>query len=507
MTMHVTSRRLPSQSRASLLGGAQWLLERLEARTLFSAAPTLTPADVVAQSDNAFAFDLFHELSQTNTGNLFFSPYSAATALEMALQGARGTTATEMIQALHLPSSDIAQAGIAALYQLFQSNPQSDGDTLSTANRLWVSDNFSLLASFITNVQNTFGAGPQSVDFSNPDAAAKTIDDWVSAQTNGKIPDLIKSSQLNDLTRLVLTNAIYFKGSWASPFNADLTHAASFQIDSTDASTVQMMEQTSPFGYYAQSGPNGFQALDLPYSAAATPSGVFSTVPAPSSDLDMVVILPTASNLANFQSTLTPDVFNQITSNLSTTKVNVDLPKFKLNETYDLVDPLKALGIHTAFTQQADFSGISSSPLQITDVIQKTFINVDETGTEAAAATALMMGPNAVVALPSPQVTFNADHPFIIAIRDRATNTILFLGSVTDPANGSTTEVTAPGAPTDPVDPAAPPTPFIAAADTLHAPAGSVSTAPAATQTSSNTSSDLLDGAVNSLIATAGDVI
>ena len=146
----------------------QAALEPLEARTLFSSAPAASPATLVAQSNNAFAFDLLHELGKSNTGNIFFSPYSAATALEMVLQGANGQTASQIINALHLPSATLAQAGIQALYQLLQGDPATTGVTLSTANRLWVDQNFQLLDSFLSATQSSFGASPQTVDYSNP---------------------------------------------------------------------------------------------------------------------------------------------------------------------------------------------------------------------------------------------------------------------------------------------------------------------------------------------------
>jgi serpin B len=415
---------------------ARILMESLEPRVLFSASPAV---DAVAQANNAFAIDLLAELSKSNTGNVFFSPYSAATALEMALQGAKGVTAGEMIEALHLPSADIAQAGIQALIQLIEANPSDSGTQISTANRLWLNQNIPLLESFLENSRSTFGAAAQTVDFSNPQAAANTINQWVSDQTNGKITNLIPPDDLSAYTALVITNAIYFKGSWASPFNTNLTNPAMFQIDSTEAATVQMMQQTHEFSYFSQSGPNGFQALDLPYQG---------------NNFDMLVILPTDPTLDQFQSNLTPELFSKISSNLQFADVDVQLPQFKINETYNLVQPLKDLGIQTAFSRQADFSGITTAlPIAITDVIQKTFISVDENGTEAAAATAIVITTSiAIVEGPPPiPVIFDADHPFLFAIRDTATNTIVFMGRITDPSDGSADYATPPTAPTQPI--------------------------------------------------------
>jgi serpin B len=492
MIVRASSQRRPKRSAPSVPAAARMWLEPLEPRTFFSATPAATPADLVAQANNAFAFDLFHELNHTHSGNLFFSPYSIATALEMTLQGAKGATASEIIQALHLPSSQLAQAGIQALYQLFQADPATAGYTLSTANRLWVNDNFPLLNSFLSSERNLFGADPQTVDFSDPAAAAATINAWVAAQTHGKITDLISPDKIRALARLILTNAIYFKGDWTSSFNSNLTHDASFQESSSQTATVHMMEQTNDFGYYARPGPNGFQALDLPYQG---------------NNIDMLVILPTASNLDAFQSSLSPELFSQITTNLAGTDVNVDLPKFKLDESYDLQTPLQNLGIHTAFSGQADFSGIAPEKLKITDVVQKSFIQVDETGTEATAATGIVATPTAVLGFQPIPVSFNADHPFLVAIRDRGTNTILFLGRVTDSGGASANaappaSVSQPAPPTDPAttSPVAAVMPaigFTAAANSPPASAGNPSVAQQVLQASSSTNSDLLDSKTN----------
>jgi len=425
-----TTRRRPTRAYKSALASANMRIEPLEPRTFFSTTPAATPASLVAQANNAFAFDLFHQLG--NTGNLFFSPYSIATALEMTLQGANGTTASEIIQALHLPSNEIAQAGIQALHQLFQAGPDA-GYTLSTANRLWVQNNLPMLDSYLSRVQDIFGAGPQSVDFGDPQAAAATINAWVSDQTHGKIPNLISKNDIDSLTCLILTNAIYFKGDWASVFNATYTHDAFFQQSPTDTTKVRMMWQENYYDYYAQSGPNGFQALDIPYQG---------------NNLDMLVILPTSTTLDAFQSALTPDLFSTITSNLHSADVSVSLPQFKLEGSFLLNTPLQNLGIHAAFNA-ADFSGMF--PLNpdetyfIQKVIHKTFIQVTEKGTEAAAATAVIVGTTGCVTLNPPiPISFYADHPFLFAIRDHATNTILFLGRVTDPGYTPPTDTTTP---------------------------------------------------------------
>ena len=421
--------------RAASTRKSHWVasMETLESRVLLSAAPS-PAALAVAQSDNQFAYDLFHQLAASKSDpNLFFSTYYIATALEMTLQGANGETAAQMIQALHLPAEDVAQAGIQSLYELFQADPSTAGYTLSTANRLWVKDNFQLLQSFLDDAQNLFGAQPQSVDFSDPVSAAGIINQWVSDQTNGKIQNLIPPNAINGLTRLILTNAIYFKGTWQSSFSGAFTRQADFTTAPGQTSPAQMMFQNNNFNYYTQGGPNAFQAIDLPYTG---------------NNLDMLVILPTNPDLTNFDASLTPDLFNQVSAGLQSANVDLYLPRFQLSETYDLVSPLENLGITDAFGDSADFSGITDSePLQISDVIHKSFIQVDEQGTEAAAATGVIARTSAtfVGPPPPPPIVFDADHPFIVAIRDHSTGTILFLGQVTNPGNFTDGETTNPG--------------------------------------------------------------
>lgn len=440
-------------------GGAR--LEPLESRLLFSVGTPATAAELVGYANNAFGLDLLNELSKENSGkNVFISPYSVASALELALLGAKGTTAAELIRALHLPEQAVARAGISALYQLFQADSAktetgrglplqeqavlrvgnstipspfpldlgTTGYTLSTANRLWVDEHFELLDSFLNSSQEQFGALPGKVDFSDPVKSAATINDWVSKQTGGKIQNLISANAIDMYTTLILTNAVYFKGDWVKPFKENATYKESFFVSETMASTVSMMHQTDQFGYYEQpgvGGVGGFQALSMPYIGG---------------NMEMLVILPTTYQLAEFQAGLTADTFSRIAANLDYTKVEVSLPKFKMNQSYELTSTLEKMGINMAFSRQADFSGISADGenLQVVKVLHQTFVSVNETGTEAAGATGGMMKSGFVIYDPAPPVVFNADHPFLFAIRDRVTNTMLFLGREQNPGGDLT---------------------------------------------------------------------
>jgi len=430
MIRTIPRRKFPRHFNPLRPAAARILLEALEPRLCFSAS--LAPIDAVAQANNAFAFDLYKQLRKTNPGNIFFSPYSISTALEMALQGARGSTASEIIAALHLPADAIASAGIQALYQLFESAPADAGYTISTANRLWVSQNFSLLQSFLTKSQTLLGAIPQSVDFSDPKGAAGIINAWVSDQTHGKIKELIPAEAINKYTRLILANAVYFKGDWEHAFDVNGTHPAAFDVSPTQTSTVQMMHESDYFRYCSQAGPDGFQAIYLPYKGG---------------QLDMEIILPNAATLDDFQSSLTPDLFSKVDSNFGARNVSVYLPQFTLSENYNLAGPLSALGIKAALTNGADFSGISNDNLRIDVVAHKSYINVDEKGTEAAAVTGISMEETCV--FEGPTAAFVADHPFMFAIRDRSTGTILFMGQVVDPGVSGPTPAPHIEAPSD----------------------------------------------------------
>lgn len=382
-----------------------------------SATDSASAADLhtLVQDNNQFAFDLYAQINST-PGNLFFSPYSLSTALAMTYLGSRHNTAREMAQAMRytLGQDKLPPAFLAHRQEL--DNIEAKGDVqLAVANALWPHFEYPFLADYQALNHHYFGVDITPVDYVKaPEQARDTINNRVETQTAGKIKDLIPPNILNALTRLVLTNAIYFKGMWAKPFDKIRTRPLPFNIDATTSKEVAMMFQSDSFRY---SETETVQILELPYQG---------------NDLSMVVLLPRAiDGLPTLESTLTAPLLNEWLAGLHPTEVRVFLPKFTLTSEFSLAPPLKALGMIDAFTEAADFSGMDgTTDLMITAILHKAFVAVDEEGTEAAAATAVVVGLKSMPMV----VSFEADHPFMFLIRERANGSILFLGRVIDPS-------------------------------------------------------------------------
>jgi serpin B len=383
------------------------------------AAKANIPA--VAKDDNHFAFDLYAKLRGAE-GNLFFSPYSISTALAMTRAGARGDTAAEMDQTLHftLPENQL-QPAFGALIKEVNGDPADAkrGYQLSTANALWGQKGFAFNADFLKLVNGNYGAGLNEADFKNATEQARgTINAWVEKETRDKIKNLLQQGDLTPDTRLVLTNAIYFKGDWAGPFKKELTKEEPFHLTADKKADAPLMHRTGEYKYLDG---GTFQALELPYSGK---------------HLTMVVLLPKkVAGLLDFEKDLTADKLTEWVGGLREQKVIVSLPKFKTTQRVSLGRTLAEMGMKKAFTTNADFSGMGGEPgdLAISDVIHKAFIDVNEEGTEAAATAVGVVGASAVRVAPSPPV-FRADHPFVFLIRDTRSNSILFLGRLVDPA-------------------------------------------------------------------------
>jgi serine protease inhibitor len=380
----------------------------------------LAAETTVAQSINSFAESLYRQLQSQGggSGNLFLSPASISTALAMTYAGARGETATQMAAALHytLDANTLAGDFGSLLADL---NSAGQGNyALSVADALWGQQGFSFLAPFLNLVQADYNGGLQQVDFLNDtEAARQTINNWVAQQTNNKILNLIPAGALSPWTKLVLTNAIYFKGQWATAFDATLTQNGAFTLGSGQQVEVPTMHATNSYRYMQS---DGYQVLELPYQG---------------SRLVMDVLLPSAgSGLSGLDAGQLPADLNGWLQGLTSQPVQVALPKFQMTTQFELSQPLETLGMTDAFSSQADFAGISSMPLNISSVIHKAFIDVNETGTEAAAATAVGMRALCVVAPPAPRVVFDADHPFLFLIRDTQSGSVLFMGQVADPS-------------------------------------------------------------------------
>jgi serpin B len=373
-----------------------------------------------AVRDNAaFALDLFHQL-KVNEGNLFFSPYSISVALAMTYAGARGNTAAQMAQTLHftLEQARLHQA-FATLEARLRSMQAKGHVKLGVANSLWPQKKYDFLPEFLALTREYYGVEITPLDYAHATEAARLIiNEWVEAKTERKITNLIPPRILTDLTRLVLVNAIYFKGDWASQFDRQNTSDATFWVTSSESVTVPLMNQTREMRYAKR---DGLQVLELPYAG---------------DDLSMVVLLPDkVDRLDELQATLTAERLEMWTSKLRETEVTVLLPKFKMTGELRLDVALQEMGMADAFdTLKANFAGMDARPdwLYIAAVLHKAFVDLNEKGTEAAAATAVVMYGRAASI---PPVNFRADHPFIFLIRDNTTRSILFLGRVVNPVS------------------------------------------------------------------------
>jgi serpin B len=380
------------------------------------ARPAAPPADraEAVKGNNAFALDLYARL-RGREGNLFFSPASVSTALAMTYAGARGQTAEEMAKTLHFTlGQDRLHPALGSLLRDLHAGRKDRGYRLSIANALWAQRGHPFLADFLKLNKDNYGAGVRKVDFKRATAEARqAINRWVEKQTQDKIKELLKRGVLDADTRLVLTNAIYFKGDWASQFKKDRTRQAPFQVSAKKKVTVPLMTQTARFNYLVG---DGFQALELPYAGK---------------DLSMVVLLPRkADGLADLEKKLTAEQLAGWLKGLRREKVTVVLPRFKATSEFSLKGTLSSMGMPTAFTGRADFSGMDGKrDLFLSAVVHKAFVDVNEQGTEAAAATGVVAKTVSAEII----ADFRADHPFVFLIRDQRSDSILFLGRLADP--------------------------------------------------------------------------
>lgn len=387
------------------------------------ASPAPKPAPPSATSaENDFAFATYGAL-RAKDGNLFASPTSMREALGIAYLGARGTTASEMATALHL-DPDRAKATAQAKDEIAGWQSARGASQLAIANRLWADQRFKMNAPFVNDARDAYGSAVERVDFSNaPNPSRLTINDWVAKQTNDEIKDLLPAPAVTKDTRLVITNAIWFKGTWQQTFAKSATSDAAFHVDAKTNVSTPTMHQTNHFRY-ADVPSAGVKVLEMPYGK---------------SDLAMDIILSDdPTGLSKVESQLGAGTFATWTSALHTQKVIVSLPKFTFTWGGSVKPQLKALGMTSAFAEdRADFTGIASAKdaggnLYVSDVVHKAFVAVDEEGTEAAAATAVIINRE-VAAFEPPPVRFDADHPFVFVIRDVKRGNVLFIGRVANP--------------------------------------------------------------------------
>ncbi len=385
---------------------------------------TMDASSELVRGNNAFALDLYGRVARGD-GNRFLSPFSISCALAMTYGGARGDTAAQIAKAMQfkLPPQQLHPAFHRLIAEL---NHQNDSATdqeaarsveLLTANALWTQSGERILPDFQKLIEENYEGGLIPVDFRNaPDAARQYINHWVEEQTRGRIKDLLKPHHIDARTVLILTNAIYFKALWASPFAAQLTRPGDFQVTAGEKVQAQLMNLTGRFRYAED--PTA-QALELPYQGG---------------NLSMLVVLPRAGDgLAALEASLSLAKLEGWLNMLFERRVQVILPRFKLTAECELKDALSSLGMPAAFSgREADFSGMNGSrDLAISAVVHKAFVEVDEKGTEAAAATGVVMA-RASLAL-GPPLVFRADHPFLFLIRDNSSGSILFMGRLVRP--------------------------------------------------------------------------
>jgi serpin B len=374
------------------------------------------------RSGTRFALDLYSQLS-SQKGNLFFSPFSIYSALAMTYGGAAGETARQMAQVLRIDTSAPAlHAALGRSMLALNEGGKRGGYSLSIANALWAQRGAGLLASFVELVRKTYNAGIEQVDF-NQDAEGVRglINSWVEKKTAHKIQDLIAPGILTALTRLVLVNAVYFKASWEIPFKERWTQTESFKVTLGAEVKAPLMSNTDVFDYFED---QNLQVLSMSYK---------------DSDLSMVAVLPRKTDgLPKLEKTLSTEIVETWLRSLRPREVEVYLPKFKMTQAFSLSNLLKAMGMKDAFDESAaDFSGMNGrrppdeEALHVSEVLHKAFVEVNEWGTEAAAASAIAMMKTG--GMPPPPPVFRADHPFLFLIRDDKSGSILFLGRVTDP--------------------------------------------------------------------------
>ncbi|MCK5233845.1 MAG: serpin family protein [Candidatus Aenigmarchaeota archaeon] len=387
-----------------------------ETTVVVDSSVTSEDVNSVVNANNQFAFDLYSEF-KSEEGNVFFSPYSISTALAMTYEGAKGKTAEEMQNVLHIPEdSTIRMPAFARIY-----NEINKGDKeyeLSTANALWAQQDYIFLDEYTNNVEKYYGGKITNLDFiTETEKSRQIINTWVEDQTNNKIKDLLPQGVLNALTRLVLTNAIYFKGTWTKQFDKKDTKEEDFTTSSGQTSKVPMMSLTGDNAKFNYAETNDAQILELPYD---------------NDDLSMLIILPKENDLGALEESLNSENVPKFKSMLRKQRVDIYIPKFKFETKYFMVETLKKMGMPTAFTSTADFSGMDGTKnMYIANVIHQAFVEVNEEGTEAAAATAVVMQITSASMEPLP--IFRANHPFIFLIQQKSTGNILFLGRVSNP--------------------------------------------------------------------------
>ncbi|MBN2127363.1 MAG: serpin family protein [Candidatus Diapherotrites archaeon] len=376
-------------------------------------------------ANNQFAFELYNKYSSKEE-NIFFSPYSISTALGMTFEGAKGQTAEEMREVFHfIENEKNRKESTAILYNKL--NKGNEKIKLSTANALWAQKDYVFLQEYFDLIEKYYAGKVTNLDFINKtEESRKTINSWVEQKTNNKIKDLIPQGSITGDTKLVLTNAIYFKGNWLHQFKTEKTFQEEFKLNETQSIQTEFMHLKSSelkdeepgkdlFNYMEN---DSMQMLELEYNE---------------DKLSMLILLP-KNNLNELEEQLNNEKLSELKNSMRKEKVNISLPKFKLETKYFMGQDLSEMGMPTAFSPSADFSGMTGSKdLMISQVIHQAFVEVNEEGTEAAAATAVIMETTS--ATPLQPKEFKANHPFIFIIQEKETGNILFIGKLMNPKN------------------------------------------------------------------------
>jgi serpin B len=371
--------------------------------------------EAVVLSNNEFALDLYRSLNKSEGENIFYSPYSIFSALAITYEGSREKTAEEIASVLHLPEEDVLRSGFGALYN--QINKEKEYE-LNTANALWAQKDYPFLEEYIDVIRQSYGGEVTNLDFvRETEKSRETINEYIEEKTNDRIKDLIPQGILSPLTRMVITNAIYFKGKWKLEFDKEDTRELDFYLTSENSVKTEMMfmkPEEEKFNYLET---EEIQVIELPYQGE---------------EVSMFVFLP-KGDIEIIESELNSEKLKEYKEGMIKTEMDgIYLPKFEFDTKYFMKETLISMGIDSAFFYgKADFSRMDGTKeLVVDDVIHQAYVGVDEEGTEAAGATAVIIG---LTSAPSNEKIFMADHPFIFIIQENKTESILFIGRVSDP--------------------------------------------------------------------------
>ena len=392
--------------------------------SLPESKPKLSDIKNVVDANNQFALDYYSKLKSKDSGNIFFSPFSISSAFVMTYEGAKGQTADEMRSVFYFPEdSNLRRTEYTSIFD--EINKGDKKYKLSSANALWGQQDYQFSKDFFDNVEKYYGGKATNLDFKkDPEGSRITINNWVENQTNNKIQNLIPAGVIKTMTKLVLTNAVYFKGEWVKQFNKNDTKEENFRTSNSGTVKAQMMQRTDDEAIFNYAENSNLQMLEMPYSG---------------DELSILFLLPKNDNLTKLEGILSTKNISDWKNDLEEQRVKVYIPKFKFETKYFMADDLKAMGMPLAFSDSADFSGMTATgkkDLKIDEAIHQAFVEVNEEGTEAAAATAVVMIPLGVAPGPhkEPKIPiFRADHPFIFLIQQKSTGDILFIGRVVNP--------------------------------------------------------------------------